>query len=147
MICPIHCSSPPSIPDGFGQWINSSTYEFQPTPAMIGGTQYIITVSNLTSTDGIVLDPFQSLFITESPTVVRVDPEPSTTNVAIDDAITLTFNQPMAQASVRAAFTLKPETPSADTVAGLFSWSENNTVLQFQTATASATGHNLSRHT
>jgi hypothetical protein len=98
----------PPIP-GKGEWLNTAVYVFHPDAALAGGTTYTGRVAaGLTAVDG---SPLQSeyswSFATAQPQVLSVIPQDAATVVPIETPITLQFNQPIAEASARAAFHLR----------------------------------------
>ncbi len=120
----------PSV-EGRGEWINTSTYVFYPEPAMSGGTEYTVSMSQDLRTgsgvglDGSVVNAWK--FLTSRPRVVSLSPSPENP-VPPEAEIKLTFNQPMDRQSVQVNFVLN----EADgTVNGKYSWNEGDTELTF----------------
>ncbi|MEP7135596.1 MAG: Ig-like domain-containing protein [Chloroflexota bacterium] len=120
----------PSVP-GRGEWINTSTYIFYPDPAMAGGTEYAVSLSQaLKSVTG---DSFASSegnawkFVTSTPQVVSVSPSPEQ-SIPLNPEIKLTFNQPMDAKSVETNFLLTGTNGVAN---GTFKWNADNTELTF----------------
>jgi uncharacterized protein YfaS (alpha-2-macroglobulin family) len=113
--------------DGRGEWLNTSTYIFTPEPALAGGTSYNVSINpNLTSIAGTSLQqadgmPLAWTFTTAKPRLLEISPS-TETPLPLDLAMTLTFNQPMDQASLEANFMLTSE---AGDVPGSFAWSDD----------------------
>ncbi len=95
----------PSVP-GRGEWINTSTYIFYPEPAMAGGTEYAVSLSqDLKSVTGVSfagVDGNAWKFVTSTPKIVSLSP--SDAPLPLEPEIKLTFNQPMDTESVEASF-------------------------------------------
>ncbi len=122
---------------GQGEWINTSTYLFSPDPPLFGGQTYTVRLnSDLRSTNG---SPFDGLadspglyvwsFSTAAARLVSLEPGDGATAVRLDAPFELTFNQPMAPASVQDNFALLG--PGAASVSGEFGWNEDFTTLTF----------------
>ncbi len=117
--------------EGRGEWINTSTYIFYPQPAMQGGTEYTVSVSEGLKTgagvglDGSVVNAWK--FLTSRPRVVTLSPSPENP-IPPDSDIKLTFNQPMDRQSVQLSFVLSG---TGGSVAGTYSWNEDDTELTF----------------
>ena len=101
---PAQNRSPPAFTlspeaDGRGEWINTSTYIFYPEPGLYGGQNYYVQLDPaLESVDGTPLDESVIwLFNTAPPRLDDFDPQPSETQVRLDEEIKLVFNQPMDQ--------------------------------------------------
>lgn len=116
---------------GRGEWLNTSTYIFHPQTALLGGTEYTVSVNgDLKTESGVGLD--RSVvnawkFVTARPRVVSVTPSPKDF-IPPDARLEITFNQPMERPSVEANFSLS--TP-AGSVPGTFEWNDDNTALTF----------------
>ena len=120
----------PSV-TGRGEWINTSTYIFYPEPAMAGGTEYAVSLSqDLKSVTGVGFAGSEGnawKFVTARPAVVSLSP--STENpIPLDPEIKLTFNQPMDAESVQANFLFSGTEGSLN---GTFQWNEDKTELTF----------------
>ena len=121
---------------GEGQWLNTSIYTFQPDEGLAAATTYTVTVAaGLTDVSGSVLaEDYTWSFSTAAPVVVHQ--EPSGDQVRPTTAVTVTFSQPMDQASSEAAFSLLPEVdgePDPDAaVEGSFEWKDDDRTLVFQ---------------
>lgn len=117
---------------GRGEWLNTSTYIFYSDPALMGGTSYTVRLNpDLAGVDGSPLAEDTSLewsFSTSSPVLLSVTPGPEQP-VLLDSAFSLTFNQPMDQASVESEFSLIG--PGGDPVAGKFTWNETGSTVSF----------------
>ncbi|MCK6538644.1 MAG: Ig-like domain-containing protein, partial [Anaerolineales bacterium] len=129
----------PSV-NGRGEWINTSTYIFYPEPAMLGGTEYTVSVSEALKTgSGVGLD--RSVvnawkFVTARPRVVSVSPS-AEESIPLDAEIKLTFNQPMDRESAQSNFSFSgPE----GSVSGSFAWNEEDTELTFSPGRTLARG-------
>lgn len=118
--------------EGQGEWLNTSIYVFRPDPALAGGTAYTVTINpNLRAVDGAALQaPYSWTFTTVDPAIVEVVPEDLSTDVGLDRAVQVRFNQPMDQASVEASFYLRPSGGSS--VAGTFEWAEDGAGFRFK---------------
>ena len=121
--------------DGKGYWLNTSTYVFEPDPAMGGGVHYSVEINpDLTSLGGASLEVGDSAdwgFTTASPALLEVLPAASTT-IMLDEEFRLTFNQPMDTSSVEENFLLRDAV--GNVVTGEFYWSNNDTVVTFKPA-------------
>ena len=116
---------------GTGEWINTSIYRFTPAQGLAASTVYTVTVeASLEDTTGGILEkPYTFGFSTSDPTVVRWQPENST-SVRIEQPISVTFSMPMDRASTEAAFSLVDEAKKP--VAGSFNWNKDGTELGFK---------------
>ncbi len=95
--------------EGKGEWLNTSIYVFKPSRPLRGGTTYSVRVqAGLTdTTGGILLEDALSTFSTEVPGIAQVDPSAGEKLVPVDTKVQVRFNMPVAQESVRRAFTLR----------------------------------------
>ncbi len=63
---------------GHGEWINTSTYIFYPEPAMVGGTEYTVSLNqDLKTGSGVGFEGNEQstwTFITSKPRVVKLEP-------------------------------------------------------------------------
>jgi len=120
----------PSAP-GKGEWINTSTYVFYPDPALAGGTEYAVSLSqDLRSVTGVGYAGAEGnawKFVTAKPQVVEVSPSADEL-IPLDPEIKLTFNQPMDTKSVEANFLFSG---TAGSVNGKFTWNNDGTELTF----------------
>ena len=120
----------PSV-EGRGEWINTSTYIYYPEPAMLGGTEYTVSISGDLKTgsgvglDGSVVNAWK--FLTTHPRVVSLDPSPENP-ISPDSEIKLAFNQPMDRQSAQLNFLLSGNEGSVN---GTYSWNEDDTELTF----------------
>ncbi len=116
--------------DGSGEWIGTAIYQFTPKTALNGGTLYTATLSaDLTDLDGSALGaPYTWQFRTIPPQILSVSPQGD--SVRLESEITVRFNQPMDEASLREAFTLRNAANGAD-VAGVLTL-EGGTLLRFK---------------
>ena len=113
---------------GSGEWLNTSIYVFTPSAEapLGGGVEYTVSVGRLESFDGVALEPFSWSFRTVPPQVTQVEPEPQASSVLLEGPIRITFNQPMDQASVEAAFSLTPDGQPDAPVLGTFDWPQTS---------------------
>jgi len=116
---------------GHGEWINTSTYIFYPEPALAGGMEYAVSLSQaLKSVTGVGFESSDGnawKFVTSKPQVVSLSPSPEN-NFPLNPEIKLLFNQPMDTKSVEANFQLSGTSGS---VIGTFKWNDDNTELTF----------------
>ena len=119
--------------DGAGEWLNTSIYVFKPTIGLAGGTDYTVTIADVTSVQGETLaEPVIVHFSTATPIVTGVLPGMDTGPIAPDSVFQVTFSQPMDPASTEGAFTLGNSDASDDAQkAGAFAWDQANTTLTF----------------
>jgi hypothetical protein len=117
--------------EGRGEWVNTSTYILYPEPAMLGGTEYTVSVNADLKTasgvglDGSVVNAWK--FVTARPRVVSVSPAPNEF-LPPNPEIKLTFNQPMDRQSVQLNFLLSGTEGSVN---GTYAWNEDDTELTF----------------
>ncbi|KAF0107556.1 MAG: hypothetical protein FD146_1590 [Anaerolineaceae bacterium] len=118
------------LTDGRGEWLNTSTYIFYPDPSLAGGITYTARLNpSLAAISGGPLETAQGWsFTVGKPKVLSLEPD-DTEPLALDAALTLTFNQPMDPVSVQANLTFTG--PDGSPVRGRISWSAKNTVLTF----------------
>ncbi|MCB0160616.1 MAG: Ig-like domain-containing protein, partial [Caldilineaceae bacterium] len=117
--------------DGTGEWVNTSIYAFTPANGLAGGTEYRVTVADVTAADGTTLAaPVEFSFGTAAPVVVHI--EPIGMPVAPDTDVRVVFSQPMDRTTTQAAFTMTP-TLGADrtVVSGAFTWQDRDTAFTF----------------
>lgn len=116
---------------GSGRWINTSVYSFKPDQPLLAAAAYSVSVtSTLTDTTGGVLaEPFAWSFTTTNPVVQQVLPEANAGVILPTRAFSVTFSQPMDQASAQKAFSLAS---AAGDVAGQFTWTEDRRELNFK---------------
>jgi hypothetical protein len=117
--------------NGRGEWVNTSTFIFYPEPALAGGTDYSVQVNPaLTSTAGAPLQELTAAwsFRTSIPQVVGVLPD-ETAALALDQALTVNFNQPMDAQRMEQAFSLNPD--GQEKLTGTSAWSDDFTTLTF----------------
>ena len=112
---PSPISIQPSL-SGAGNWVSSSVYVFQPENGLQSGTDYKVSVpAGLKDITGAQLAADYTWgFTTSAPAVmdfglknVGQSYTESITNVKLDQAFLVTFNQPMDQASVKKALSLR----------------------------------------
>ena len=116
--------------EGEGEWLNTSIYIFHPE-RLDGGTTYTVTVpAGLTDvTGGVLAEDFSWSFSTVPPRVLEVSPSDGSSDVGLDDPVSVTFNQPMDRSSVEAAFSFVEA--DMGPVRGTFEWSDDSTVFTF----------------
>lgn len=120
--------------EGKGEWLNTSTYIFYPSPPLSGGVEYeVILNEGLTSVMGATLAEVSSWkFRTTSPKLIEFEPD-AEQPVPIDAEFTLTFNQPMNTQSVQDNFALLA--PDGKQVDVKVSWDDSMTVFTFKVLT------------
>ena len=118
---------------GYGEWINTSTYIFYPEPPLGGGQTYTVIMNEeLRGSAGSPLeDAVPWSFTTAQPRLVSIEPE-TEIPLRLDDEFVFTFNQPMDTLSVRANFNLTA--PDGTPVSGEIDWNEDTTVFTFTPA-------------
>ncbi len=116
--------------EGTGEWLNTSIYQFTPSEALQGGTDYTVTVKGgLETVTGAVLETdYVWQFRTLAPQILNIVPRPNEQGVLLDRSVVVTFSQPMDPASTEEAFTLLAY---GQRVPGAFSWSDDDTTLTF----------------
>ncbi|GAB4450108.1 MAG: alpha-2-macroglobulin family protein [Anaerolineales bacterium] len=116
---------------GRGEWINTSTYLFHPQTALLGGTEYTVSVNgDLETGSGVGLDRTVVnawKFVTARPRVVTLTPSPDDF-IPPDARLELTFNQPMDRQSVQANFSLSG---AGGAVNGTFAWQDDGAGVAF----------------
>jgi alpha-2-macroglobulin len=123
---------------GKGSWINTSTYVFYPQPALKGGITYSVKLNaQLASTQGASLnleglDPADWSFVTAPPKMssVKWTTGLNLARAELDPTITVTFNQPMDQASVEQNLHLVG--PAGVVLAGKYKWNDTFTIVEFK---------------
>jgi hypothetical protein len=117
--------------EGRGEWLNTSTYIFYPQPALAGGQEYTVRVSeDLTGVDGSPIEnPLSWSFTTQLPDLVTASPDDGASGVGLDAEIAMTFNQPMEAESVAANLALVDS--NGESTAGTYTWNEDFTELKF----------------
>lgn len=116
--------------EGEGEWINTSIFAFVPQQALAGGTEYNVTVQDVTAADGSTLAaPVTFAFTTAAPIVTGY--EPASENARPDAPIRIQFSQPMDRASTEAAFSMTPAPEGGAPVAGTFAWEDDDRALVF----------------
>ena len=120
---------------GSGEWLNTSLYRFIPDELAPSTSYEARIAAGLTSAaDGVLEADYSWSFQTVQPALASSDPGDNTQFVGINRPVVLTFNQPMARASVEAGVELLD--PDGDAVAGSFAWSEGDRVATFRPASA-----------
>ena len=109
--------------DGQGEWLNTSIYIFTPDDGFAPATTYTARVAaGLTDTTGGVLaEDYTWNFTTKLPAVVTTYPADNAIYVGPSTAISVTFNQPMDQASAEEHFKLAPSARD-EALPGTFRW-------------------------
>lgn len=117
--------------EGKGEWINTSTYVFNASQGLQGGTDYQVTLNpGLKSIANAPLDAEQATswrFTTTLPEVLYVSPEKGP--LGLEAEITVKFNIRMDRASTEQAFQLR--NAGNKLVDGIFAWDESQTELSF----------------
>jgi len=108
--------------EGQGEWLNTSIYTFRPSSGFLPATTYEVRIAaGLEDTTGGALpEDFAWSFTTKLPAVSSTEPFDGANYIAPTTPITVTFNQPMDQASAQAAFSLADSRGQA--VPGSFTW-------------------------
>ena len=112
------------------QGVPDTTYEWQPTEPLAPGTNYTVSLAqDMRDTDGAALAAGVTVVLKAPalPAVVRLRPATGSTNVALNQAVSVRFSQPMDRASTQAAFHISAYTSPAKQ--GRFTWAEGDTVL------------------
>ncbi len=126
------------LPQGEGRWLNTSTYIFYPDPQLEGGIAYTVHLNqDLRSMDGSPLakvdEPLRPAnewsFITASPRLASIQPDPQASTIRLDDKFILEFNQPMDPQSVEANFSLLEG--GTNPVSGSATWNAAFTEMTF----------------
>ena len=115
---------------GPDQGAPETTYEWQASEPLVPGSSYQLSLaSDLRDTDGAPLAAGVTvdLKVPALPTVVRMRPASGSTNVALNQAVSVRFSQAMDRASTQAAFHISAIASPAKQ--GRFSWAEGDTVL------------------
>lgn len=109
---------------GKGEWLNTSIYVFKPSEYWRAGTTYTVKVAaGLTDPTGAILQKdYVWTFTTQTPQVVSTNPGDSASDVGIDQAVEVTFNQPIDHASAEAAFSLHAGSADAPALPGTYAW-------------------------
>ena len=116
--------------EGEGEWLNTSIYQFTPSVDLLGGASYEITVNaGLTDVSGATLDENYSwTFQTLAPEILSTYPSEGS-QIRLDEAISITFSQPMNQDATQSAFKLLQ---NGEPISGQFSWADDGKQLTFQ---------------
>ncbi|MCE1254117.1 MAG: Ig-like domain-containing protein, partial [Anaerolineae bacterium] len=113
--------------EGRGEWLNSSTYIFYPSPPLKGGSVYHINLRPDLSFAGD--ENVDWRFSTAMPGVLSVDPE-VLSPLPLDGVIQILFNQPMDRQSVEQNLSLTATTDQKP-VPGGFKWNDEKNRLTF----------------
>lgn len=117
----------PSV-GGSGEWINTSTYAFTPSPSLAVATQYTVSVAPLKDMLGQSLAAYTWSFKTTSPAVIKMYPADNTKFAGVSMPISLTFNAVMDRASTESRFSItRTDTGAAAT--GHLEW--QGVILRF----------------
>ncbi len=120
-------------PQGKGEWINSSTYQFIPDPGLSGGITYQVEISpNLISTAGTELAADATLswsFATTYPQVLDWKPYDGDQGVHLDRTVQFSFNQAMDPDSFGQHFSLIDGV--GESVSGTMLWGEDFRDVEF----------------
>jgi len=119
------------MPQGIGEWINTSTFVFRPDPPLFGGKTYHVRLNeNLRSVYGTPLDSaIEWSFTTAKPKITEIKPEKPNQTIRLDTPFRLGFNLAMNQASVEANFSLLENRERR--VSGVFGWFDDGRTLVF----------------
>jgi len=111
---------------GRGEWLNTSIYVFHPDALTPGSTYKATVAAGLQDVSGALLQKdFSWSFSVQPPQVVKTSPADREQLVGLTVPISVTFNQPMDQASAESSFVLRVGGPSGDKVSGAFRWVTN----------------------
>jgi hypothetical protein len=115
--------------EGTGEWLNTSIYVFKPARPLAGGQAYTgrIAAGLGDTTGGLLQNDYEWTFYAAPPQVVSSIPAPAQSNLALNQPITITFNQAMDRASTEAAFSLSGDR----LVSGSFRWANDDTEVGF----------------
>jgi uncharacterized protein YfaS (alpha-2-macroglobulin family) len=122
---------------GTGSWVNTSVYVFQAESGLKSGTAYQVQVrSDLKDTTGTLLDKaYDWGFTTQAPSVADFGLKDlgqgfsgTVSNVLLDQAFIVTFNQPMETASVAAGLSVT-NIETGQNFPVKLSWDKDSTVL------------------
>jgi alpha-2-macroglobulin len=115
--------------DGHGEWLNTSIYQFTPHEDLLGGATYTVIVNaGLVAVSGASLEEdYLWSFQTLAPEILYTYPVEGD-RVPLDNAVNISFSQPMNQVATESAFKLLQ---NGDPVAGQFSWSNDGKQLTF----------------
>ena len=117
--------------EGYGSWLNTSTYLFRPSLGLEGGVDYTVNIDpELTSLDGHSLDDEETLvwgFRTANPALIEVVPASGAT-LNLDAKISLTFNQPMDPANIEANLHLRDAVGRSVPIT--FEWELQNSLVR-----------------
>ena len=119
----------PPLP-GRGEWLNTSLYRFLPD-AVEPSTTYTARIRRGLSSaaDGVLEEDFVWTFSTNQPAVIASDPAHNTIFVPPDQAIVVTFDQPMVRASTQADVLLRNLTSGGPPLQVAASWNDASTEL------------------
>lgn len=113
--------------DGWGEWVNTSTYIFHPQPALAGGQDYLVVINKeLSSQAGATFGdspPVNYGFSTSAPWINDFDPGEETP-ILLDQAFTYTFNQAMLPESV--AENMRLLDADGNPVSSVLTWNAEN---------------------
>jgi alpha-2-macroglobulin len=117
--------------EGEGEWLNTSTYVFQPTERYAPGEEYTVSVSeDLQAVDGARYAGESTWhFTTIAPQIVNVNPQDGAVGLPLTASVTVYFNQPIDKATVESNFHLTA--PDGTETEGTFEWGEDNTYFTF----------------
>ena len=116
---------------------------FVPATPLAPDTTYVVTFSApVLASDGMAVSAVPRLVVRTlaQPVIVRTRPANHAQGVAADASVSVRFDRPMDHAATQAAFRLLAE-PAGTKVSGVFSWTENGTVLVFSPSKALSAGH------
>lgn len=116
---------------GHARWLNTSTWEWVPSPALHGATRYAVTVSaGLRAVDGTALSTtYTSSFSTVRPAVASMTPANGASYADPHTSITIRFNQSVDKASASAALSVRGEGQGTTLVNGIYTWPRPDTLV------------------
>ena len=124
---PVIAFDPPLA--GKGEWLNTSIYRFIPTDLLPTTTYRVRVAKTLSSAaDGVLADDHRWSFTTVTPGVAAISPDDNTQFASPQQAVTITFNQPMDR-SAGGGITVR--TPVGAVVPGRISWNDDATAATF----------------
>jgi uncharacterized protein YfaS (alpha-2-macroglobulin family) len=124
--------------EGKGEWLNTSTYIYIPTPALQGGQTYQMNLNtSLKSAAGAAItttsdQPTSWTFLTSLPRLLSVETNLTRGEIDLDARFIITFNQPMDTKSVEKALTLNA--PGVEPAVLASEWNEDQTQVKISAA-------------
>jgi len=115
--------------EGTGAWVNTSIYEFAPTGGWRGGTRYTVkTVASPGDPIVATIGDAEWSFVAALPRITGVAPSSDEPYADPATTISLTFNQPMAQAETEKLLSVR--NAARDKVEGTLSWQDATLVFK-----------------